>query len=267
MKIGFLITARLKSSRLPFKVLMDLNGETVIRRIIDRSKKIKDLSEIILCTSTNPQDKPLIDEAKKNDIYYFNGEEKDVLQRLLDAAKLFSLDYILGITADNPLFTIHYSNRIIDEIKRNKYDYVKLEGLPLGAATYGIKVKALETVCEIKNIVDTEIWGYLLNRPNIFDIKNIIINDKLNKPDYRFTLDYKEDYEFLNKIYNKISFDEVINLYDVMEFIEENPEILKINNNCVQKDINEDLKKKINKNFKKNRDEIISIKKKIYRES
>ena len=65
MKIGFLITARLKSSRLPFKILKDLNGKTVIERIIDRAKKIQNISEIILCTSTNSQDRPLVDIAKK----------------------------------------------------------------------------------------------------------------------------------------------------------------------------------------------------------
>ncbi|MBN1902429.1 3-deoxy-manno-octulosonate cytidylyltransferase, partial [Candidatus Sumerlaeota bacterium] len=210
MKIGFLITARLKSSRLPFKILLDLNGKTVIERIIDRIKEIKNISDIVLCTSTNPQDNPLAEIALKNGIYCFCGSEDDVLQRLLDAARFFSLDYFLGITADNPLFTIHYSNRIVDEIKRNDYDFIRLEGLPFGAATYGFRTKALETVCRIKNIVDTEIWGYLVNRPEVFSVHTIKAESKLNRPDLRFTLDYWEDYQMINALYREIPFQRVL---------------------------------------------------------
>lgn len=117
MKIGFLITARLKSTRPPLKIIRGLNGRTVIERIIDRAKEINSISRIVLCTSVNPQDKPLIDIAKKNNIDCFTGREVDVLQRLLDAAKLFKIEYFLGVTADNPLISIYHSNLIIEEVK------------------------------------------------------------------------------------------------------------------------------------------------------
>jgi len=266
MKIGFLITARLKSERLPLKIIKDLNGKTVIERLIDRIKEIKDISDIVLCTSTNSQDKPLVDIARKNNIYYFNGDEEDVLKRLLDAAKFFNLDYFLGITADNPLITIHYSNLIVNEIKKNRYDFIRLEGLPLGVATYGMKVKALEVVCKVKTIVDTEIWGYLIDRPEIFDVKAIKIADKLNRPKLRFTLDYPEDYEFVNHIYSNIPFKKVINLYNVLDYLDKNPEIAKINQNCVQLDLDEKVKEDIDKHYKENLEEIKRLKKEIYKE-
>ncbi len=264
MKIGFLITARLKSTRLPFKIIRDLNGKTVIERIIDRAKEIKDISEIVLCTSTNPQDKPLVDIAKENGIYYFNGDEEDVLKRLFDAAKFFGLDYFLGITADNPLFSIYYSNLIVDKIKRDHYDFIKLLGLPLGAATYGMKVKALEVVCKIKTIVDTEIWGYLIDRPEIFDVKTIKVEGKLNRPELRFTLDYEEDYELINNIYNHVPHEKVLNLFDVIDYLNEHPDIAKINQNCVQLDLDEKVKEEIDRNYKENLEEIKRIKEKIY---
>jgi len=264
MKIGFLITARLKSERLPLKIIKDLNGKTVIERLIDRIKEIKDITDIVLCTSTNFQDKPLVDIARKNNIYYFNGDEEDVLKRLLDAAKFYNLDYFLGITADNPLVTICYSNLIVDEIKTNKYDFIKLEGLPLGVATYGMKVKALEVVCKIKSIIDTEIWGYLIDKPEIFDIKTIRIEGKLNRPKLRFTLDYPEDYEFINHIYSNIPFKKVLNLYNVIDYLDKNPEIIKINQNCIQLDLDEKVKKDIDKHYKENLEEIRKIKGEIY---
>ena len=100
MKIGLLITARLKSTRLPLKLLLDLNGKTIIERVIDRTKQIKNIDQVVLCTSLNPQDKPLTDIALKNNTHYFLGDEEDVLKRLLDASKFFGLDYILSITGE-----------------------------------------------------------------------------------------------------------------------------------------------------------------------
>jgi len=266
MKIGFLITARLKSTRLSRKIIRDLNGKTVIERLIDRVKQIKGISEIVLCTSTNPQDRPLVDIAEENNIYYFNGDEEDVLQRLLDAAKFFSMDYFLGITADNPLITIHYSNLIVEEIKGNHYDFIKLEGLPLGVATYGMKVKALETICKVKTVVNTEIWGYLINQPEIFNVKTIEVEGKLNRPELRFTLDYEEDYELINNIYSNVLFEKVLNLYNVIDYLNEHPEIAKINQNCIQLDLDEKTKDEINRIYLERFDEIQKIKEEIYKE-
>lgn len=264
MKIGFLITARLKSSRLPLKILKDLNGRTVIERIIDRTKEIKGISEIVLCTSPNPQDKPLVDIAEKNKISYFLGDEDDVLQRLYDAAKKHNLDYFLGITADNPLFSIEYSNLIVDKIKKEEYDFIKIAGLPFGTATYGMNVKALSTVCKIKTIVDTEIWGYLINRPEIFDIKTIEAESKLRKPNYRLTLDYEEDYKLLNHLYTNISFKTTLGLDKVVEYLEKYPEIVKINKDCIQLDLDDETKNKIDKFYTENLEKIKKVKQETY---
>ncbi|AEG18374.1 cytidylyltransferase domain-containing protein [Methanobacterium paludis] len=266
MKVGFLITARLKSKRLPFKIIKDLNGKTVLERVIDRAKNVKDISEVILCTSTNPQDKPLIDIAKNNSIYYFAGDEEDVLKRLFDASKLFSLDYFVSITADNPLMDIYYSNLLINDIKTGKYDFIKLEGLPLGSAAYGMRVKALETVCEIKKIKDTEIWGYFI-RPEIFEIKTINVTGKLKRPELRFTVDYEEDYELIRNIYNNVHSKNVLNLYDIIDYLDENPEIAQINQNCAQMDLDNETKKEIEREYQNNLESIKNIKKEIYKES
>ena len=131
-------------------------------------------------------------------------------------------------------------------------------------ATYGMKVKALEVVCKIKSIVDTEIWGYLIDRPEIFDIKTIKIADKLNKPELRLTLDYEEDYELIRNIYDNVPFKKVLNLYDVIDYLDKNPEIVKINQKCIQLDLDEQIKKEIDNYYKENLEEIKRIKKETY---
>jgi spore coat polysaccharide biosynthesis protein SpsF len=182
MKIGFLITARLKSTRLKLKLLLPLNGKTVMEHVIDRAKAVFDCDDIVLCTSKSNQDIPLVKIAHKNNIYYLNGHSEDVLKRLLDASTLFNFDFFIGITADNPLFSIYHANLIVDLIKRDPtLDFVYTSGLPIGVNIYGMSVKALKTVCAIKDQVDTEIWGPLINRPEIFNVSEIRGNWRIRR--------------------------------------------------------------------------------------
>jgi len=110
-----------------------------------------------------------------------------------------------------------------------------------------MKVKALEVVYKIKSIIDTKIWGYLIDRPEIFDIKRIKITDKLNRSELRLTLDYDEDYELINDIYCNVPFKNVLNLYNIIDYLDEHPEVVKINQNCVQLDLDEKVKEEIYK--------------------
>ena len=92
MKVGFFITARLKSSRLKQKILLELNRRSVIDRVIERAKNVIGTDGVVLCTSTNPQDSVLYQNALKNKIQFYAGSEKDVLKRLLDAAEYYDYD-------------------------------------------------------------------------------------------------------------------------------------------------------------------------------
>lgn len=263
-KIGFLITARLKSKRLPKKLLKEINGITIIEHVINRIKLVDEIKDVVLCTSTSPQDLPLVDIAVKNNIYYFNGDEEDVLKRLLTAAKLYELDYIIGITGENPLFSIEYTKEIISLIKKEEFDFVYCSGLPIGCATYSINVKALETVCKIKKVVDTEIWGYLINRPEIFKVKKITVENEYTWPELRITIDYQEDFDFVNTLFQNLLSDEMKDLDKVLSFLKQNKEITQIHAHKKQLDLDESVKNEINQFFIDNKSEILEIKNKIY---
>lgn len=266
MKIGFLITARLKSTRLPLKVMKDLHGKPVVERIVERAKEIHSISNenIVICTSDNPQDKPLVDIAEKTQVSSFLGDPEDVLKRLHDAAMNHKLDYALGITADNPLFSVEYANRIVDVIKQHHPDFVKIEGLPFGAAPWGMNVKALRTICVVKTIINTEIWGYLIDRPELFGVVTLKADKQVNRPQYRLTLDYIEDYQLINHLYTTIPFTKTLPLETVVEYLDAHPEIAAINASCVQLDLEPNLKRQIESNYHDHFQEIKKIKQEIY---
>jgi spore coat polysaccharide biosynthesis protein SpsF len=267
MKIGFLITARLKSSRLKLKLLKPLNGFSVVERVIQRAKQVEECSDIVLCTSRSNQDLPLMRIASKNNIYYYNGSSEDVLQRMLDAAELFQMDYVIGITADNPMFSIYHANIISDMIRSDaSLDFIYTTGMPIGVNIYGIKTKALKTVCSIKKEVDKEIWGYLINRPEIFNVQEIKVDDEYQCENYRMTLDEINDYKFFSQLYSMFPKEGVIELLDAYGCLQKNSEIAAINNMVVQRDLDEDVKKRISKFYEDNKDMILDLKHKVYTE-
>lgn len=265
MKIGFLITARLKSTRLKFKVLKDLNGYSVFERVIQRAKKVKECNDIVLCTSHLSQDLPLVRTAIENDIYYYNGSPEDVLQRLLEASELFQMDYVIGITADNPMFSIYHATLIADMFKVNSdLDYIYTSGMPIGVNIYGMKTKALKTICSIKEEIDTEIWGYLINRPEIFNVKEIKADEKFRREKYRMTLDEINDYHFFQKLYSMFPKDEVIDVLEAYRCLDKNPDMAAINSMVIQRDLDKGVKNRISKFFEDNKKAILDLKKSVY---
>lgn len=266
MRIGFLITARLKSSRLPLKIMKDLNGKPVIHRIVERAQEIHSIpnQDIVICTSAHPQDTPLIEIAGKTHVSFFLGDPADVLQRLHDAALFHKLDYALGITADNPLFSIEYANKVVDTIKRQRPDFIKIQGLPFGAAVWGMNVKALQTICRVKTIVDTEIWGYLIDRPELFGVVTLTAEKHVYRPEYRLTLDYQEDYELLNHLYTTIPFTTTLKLETVVQYLDKHPEVVAINSGCIQLDLDQKTKEHIHRNYQEHFQEIKKIKQDVY---
>ena len=87
MNTTFLITARLKSTRLKNKIILKVKGKYLISHMIERIKKSNNINNIILCTSTNRQDDLLEKLSKEENILCFRGSEEDVADRLLKASK------------------------------------------------------------------------------------------------------------------------------------------------------------------------------------
>ncbi|MBN1280609.1 MAG: 3-deoxy-manno-octulosonate cytidylyltransferase [Candidatus Thermoplasmatota archaeon] len=266
MRIGFLITARLKSSRLPLKIMKDLKGKPVIQRLVERAAEIHGIAkdDIVICTSAHPQDTPLLDIAEKTKVSSFLGDPDDVLKRLHDAALHHHLDYALGITADNPLFSIEYANTIVDTITTHHPDFIKIQGLPFGAAPWGMNINALKTICVVKTIVDTEIWGYLIDRPELFTVHTIQAAPPVRRPHYRLTLDYQEDYELINHLYTTIPFKTTLPLPAVVKYLDAHPTVAALNASCVQLDLDDNTKQRIEDNYRTHMEKIQQIKRDIY---
>jgi len=234
MKVGYLITGRLKSTRLPRKLLIKVKGKPIVSHMIDRLKLAKNVDEIVICTSDNEQDKPLSNIAKENNIKCFFGDPDDVLSRLLGAAEYFNLDYILNITADCPFVDPAYADSIVESYKETNSDLIRQFDLPHGVFSYGIKVEALRKVISIKDSCDTEVWGRYFTDTGLFKVLDLDVKNKDHRrPGLRMTLDYPEDLDFFNAIFDALyEKDRVFSLTEILNFLDKNPKIIDINKHC-----------------------------------
>ena len=252
MKIGFFITARLKSSRLKHKILLDLNGKPIIQRIIDRCKVTPGIDGVVLCTSTNPQDSVLYKYALKNNIQFWAGSEDDVLDRLLSAAEYYGYDAFLSITADNPLFSIYSSQLLVDWYKQEQFDFMFTKGLPIGTSSYLLTTKSLKIANYMKKKSDTEIWGPFVNRSDFFKIAELRIKNSPFKEEKRITCDYPEDYKLIRMIYQKYESKSIPVIHSYFDLLKENSKLWDINAKHKQIIPTEETLKQINKNFNDN---------------
>jgi spore coat polysaccharide biosynthesis protein SpsF len=235
MKIGYLITGRMKSTRLPKKLTLEINNRQIIRWMIDRIKTAKSVDEIILCTSENPQDDILERIAIEENIKVFRGHEDDVIQRLYDASVYFELDYALNITADCPLVSVEYIEEIVRVYKETNADFIRTLDLPHGFFSYGLKIDAMRKVCEIKEGIETEVWGRYFTDTGLFNVIDVEIPEELIRKDFRLTLDYQADFDFFSKIYHHFGVDTYkTDIKEIIDFLDLNPEIVNINKDLKQ---------------------------------
>ncbi len=233
LKVGIFIGVRMKSTRLPKKALLEINGRTVIEHLIDRLKysKLKDV--IILCTSTLPEDAILVDIARKNTIESFQGSPEDKLDRYMNAALKYGVDFLIITEGDNIFFEPDIIDEIIRIYQRTGADYIGCKGLPLGTAPHGLKLEALQKVVQMKAENDTEVWGPYFTDTGLFHVEYLEVNGILKRPDLRMTLDYPEDYEFFKEVLkNLYKPGKLLHLQDIIAFLDKNPQVVAINKNA-----------------------------------
>lgn len=265
MKIGFVIPSRLKSSRLPRKNLLYLGSQTALGWAIDRAKKAHGIDEVVVATTTLNSDADITKICCEKQVRYFQGDSVDVLKRLRDTADFFDFDFVVNITPDNTLFSIYMIDLLVTAIKNDpESDYLRFKNVMLGTGIYALKREALQTVCEFKETLDTEIWGALFHE-KYFNVVEIETPSFL-QADYRLTMDTPEDFELISQIYSglKITRDNIPELENIISFLDINPEIAVINQSIQQTKVPEDTIIKIREHFDMEKEKFFRIKSKYY---
>jgi spore coat polysaccharide biosynthesis protein SpsF len=237
MKTAILITARLKSTRLPKKVIKPIQGKPMLVHMLDRLKLAHHPEEIIICTSPAPQDDPLIEIAQQEGIQSYRGHPDDVLLRITRAAEQFEVDTVVSCTADNPFVDPEYIDRLVNFHLAHAYDYSKTEGLPFGTFSYALSYPAMVRACQLKAKVDTEVWGGYFTETGEFSwgvlyVKNLAVR----WPELRLTVDTPQDFELITRIFDELyEPGKVFSLQEIVKLCRNRPDLVAINANVQQK--------------------------------
>ena len=239
MNVIGIIQARLTSKRFPGKVLKKIGNMPMLEILIKRISFSKKLDKIIVVIPRSKKNKNLKIFLKKKKITYYEGDEKNVLQRYYFAAKEYSANIIVRITSDNPLVDPEIIDNIITKIKKKKIDYIKhsYPYLPLGLGVEAFTFKALRKVYNKakSNYHKEHVTTYIFDNKNLFKTEEI----KGNKvyPQYRLTVDLPLDLKVIKYIFNYFKPNIKFNFKKITKLFKENPKIFLINRKIVQKNL------------------------------
>lgn len=227
------IQARVGSTRLPGKVLLDLYGKPVLTRVIERVQKAEGVDRVIVVTTLERKDLPLVRLCAELGVQVFCGSEDDVLDRFYQAAKILKPDNIVRITADCPLMDPFVISDVLSRHLSSGADYssnVIVERFPDGEDVEAFTFAALERAWREANLGSERehVTPYIRNNPVMFKQESVICESDYSKE--RWTLDTARDFDFLSAIYEMLApKNEFFGMREVLEALRDRPELREIN--------------------------------------
>ncbi len=236
------VEARMGSSRLPGKVLMDIRGRAALGRLFDRLRQCRRLDDIVLATTTAPADDALEAFARQEGVACYRGSEDDVLLRVVEAHRMMQSDVIVEVTGDCPLLDPDVIDRGVEVFLAGECDVVTnvvRPSWPMGVDLQVFSLADLERVeREIHDPpVREHVSLYFYEHPELFRIVNLDAPEDCRAPSYRFQLDYEQDREFIEAVLDRVEplVGDRFRTADIMAALRRQPELVAINIDCEEK--------------------------------
>jgi spore coat polysaccharide biosynthesis protein SpsF (cytidylyltransferase family) len=236
MKIGAIIPVRLSSERLPGKALMDLAGKPSILRLLERVAAcgfIDDPRDVVVCTTAEPGDDPLVDVVEGAGYSVYRGETDDIIARLGGAIDAYGFDAVIQADGDDPLSATEYMDATMARLLEDpSLDIVTVTGLPLGCATKAFTRTAMQKVLStyVTERNDTG-FIYFFTKTGVCRHEEIPVADPSHSHvKARLTLDYEDDLKLFRAIFEALERpDGPFGLAEVVAFLNANPVLVEIN--------------------------------------
>lgn len=257
-----IIQARMSSSRLPGKVLLDINGEPMLAHVIERAKRAKLVDEVVLATTTDLSDNPVAEFCAERGYNFTRGSLHDVLDRYYQAAKEHNAEIIVRLTADCPVLDPDIVDETIESrekrVESSGFDFVANRlpppmgrtfpiGLDTEVCTFAALKNAWQNATEkhqrehvmpyLYEDTNLKLAGLSLSKSSTLNLqtgisprgfKIALLN---HVPDYgnlRWTVDTPEDLEFIRQIFVRFDNND-FGWHDILSLLEKEPNLAKIN--------------------------------------
>lgn len=233
MKTVAIVQARMASTRLPNKVLADIAGKPMLRRLLDRINSVPEIDDLVVATTTNSEDDVLAEWLASNGYECYRGSSDDVLERFVQAAEGRHAELVVRVTADDPLKDPGITSQLIGVLKSDpSVDYASntIEPTwPEGLDIEVVRLSALHrahreaTLKSDREHVTTYIW----NRPDIFNLYSLRWHRNLSH--WRWTVDKPADLELIRRIFARFVDCPLVGYCEIVDWLERHPYVPAIN--------------------------------------
>ncbi len=233
---AILIQARMGSTRLPGKVLMRLGDSEVLGQVIRRAR-LANVGEVIVVTTHNREDIPIVEYCSSIGVKVFCGSEQDVLDRYWQTAKLLDVDNIIRVTADCPLLDPGVLKMIAAVHCSEGADYTSNtieETYPDGLDVEIFRKSVLQRAWKEATLSSERehVTPYIKKNPQLFSLKSI--RSEVDLSHMRWTIDQTEDYQFLQAVYGAFIGRDDFQMKDIIALLSEKPELVAMNGAIVR---------------------------------
>jgi len=193
-----IVQARMGSTRLHGKVMMNFAGRPLLTYLTERVSRARSLNSVVVATTTNQSDNAIIEECERRGIPNFRGSEMDVLGRYVSAARACDADIVVRVTADNPFTDPESIDRVVDAIASGTAEYAIESNLPTGVTGEALSRDALAFIDSVaaSATLREHVTLYAKQNPDALRCAFLGPREGCERPDLSFTVDTLDEYRY-----------------------------------------------------------------------
>lgn len=203
------IQARTGSTRLPGKIHADIEGRTMLGRILDAARRVKGVDDVIVATTASPLDDRTAAWCESEGVACFRGSEEDVLARVRQAVEQMSAEVVVQMTGDNPFYCPEVIDAQLDLFLNEGFDYVGDNVEPSYPVGCGAKIfrarmlTVLDAWCNDRAVRE-HVSLFFYEHPERYRVGTLVAPEHLRWPRLRVTVDTPEDLAFAQAVFAAI---------------------------------------------------------------
>ena len=229
------IEARMTSSRLPGKMLMEIGGIPALAYMVERVRRTPSVDRVVLATTVNDTDDPLVALAEELGIGWHRGSEEDVLGRVLDTARAHDIDAIVELTGDCCLMDPGVVEEVIQRYLGGGADYVANFLEPSYPSGMQAQIYATDVLADVAGHTDEpddreHVSLFIYRNPDIYRIENVRAPAHLTDPDINLTLDWAEDLDLMRQVHDALApHNPNFGVAEIVELFRQRPDLKAVN--------------------------------------
>jgi spore coat polysaccharide biosynthesis protein SpsF len=241
MTVVATIEARMTSKRLPGKVMANCRGISMLERLATRLRSVSNIDEVLIATTTNSEDDVVVELASNLGVRFFRGSEDNVFDRVIQAATFAGADTVVEITGDCPLLDPVLVEQMVEIFRCNSIDYLsncESPSFPAGMEIQVVSLQALIKSYKMTNsVLDREhVTLHIRKNPEQFRQMHLIAPLSLRFPELSVTLDESADLEVIRAVIENLeTSNPLFGCEDIVQFLNQNPHIAKLNKSVARK--------------------------------